>query len=1260
MSPPVTTPNSTFEPDFHSSETLKSSESFDFSVDSTYTAGFSYSKTGTEKSRSRPRIVKMRKRQMPASRHVKTDLGINELSDGGENADKLRNAFVVNSGSNGTGARADSNGSMDQFGSGLAPGASLNDSSFHSGSGNEKSLFGFNVSSSTNMSQGDFPFTFNGGNPSFDAHKETGSFMFGARKDCRTMNQNLSGGFSSKSNFSEKDTGGNLGQSEVQEFKNSDYDSASQVKLGQQDSNKFGLGLNASEFGKFSGDKSEPDKVSGNTIPDVRGKVKLDTNGDSDKVCNPCFQFPFNCSDNSNSNHVNFVFGIDLEKKSAGRNRAMHDFADSGKDNAENGFHSQDACLNGVFVFGGLKGKGGFNSNGSTNPFNKVSELNRGKADDCDNSCSDTNFKFQSSGDSFEKDSAFSISDEMNKLNIGDSEVHGKKSGIFSGNSAVNTNNVFVFRGDEKSSDFMKENHPCMSQKTPEVSRSSHSNSESDRASSSFFPSAGIGVEQNGGFSEVPSMNKGERDSDFTGKLGGLDSPNADYSTPNMKFDFSKSYLFPGIDKLDNTNLRSLGGKKSKKKNGKLRQRTVVHDLFRQNRASEEGNFHQNHESPGNGSPMDFSPYQDTSTHNAPVADTGTGIKENIPTSGNHISEHCEWPHDDMSTSKFSPSLTAQDGLSALKTQYKKKYKLKVRSNPTIQTNDPVKENAKQEPSGTAIHEACEHWRIRGNDAYHAGQLSKAEEFYSTGINSAPHVSAIGYSMRPLLLCYSNRAATRMSLGRMREAIEDCTKASALDPDFLKATLRAGNCYLVLGEVEDAIICYTKCLSDGTSICLDRRVTIEAADGLHKAKKVAEQMVQSANLLQKGTDDAASSAMGIIEEALLTSRFSEQLLQMKGEVLCMLRMYEKVIQLCERTLDVAQKNLSLDNLKCKSSHVKWRWHLLAKSHYRLGKLDSALDLIEKEENLSFSSKTEDETRDSSIALAVNIRELLSLKKSGNQAFSSGRYTEAVENYTSAISKSFESRGFMAICFCNRAAAYQSLGQIIDAISDCSIAIALDENYLKAISRRATLHEMIRDYKQAIYDLQKLVSLLESQSQIKNQAKSSGGSVRDLRKARCRLSLAEEKAKKEISLDLYLILGIKESDTESEIKKSYRKAALRHHPDKAGQVLTRNDVADDGTLRKEFGEKIHTDADRLFKVIGEAYAVLSDPSKRSKYDEEEEMRKIYRDSNRNSSSEHPSTSYTSPFERGSPYGRQSGYSYTRRYWYEARSYSNTRW
>lgn len=67
--------------------------------------------------------------------------------------------------------------------------------------------------------------------------------------------------------------------------------------------------------------------------------------------------------------------------------------------------------------------------------------------------------------------------------------------------------------------------------------------------------------------------------------------------------------------------------------------------------------------------------------------------------------------------------------------------------------------------------------------------------------------------------------------------------------------------------------------------------------------------------------------------------------------------------------------------------------------------------------------------------------------------------------------------------------------------------------------------MIRDYKHASDDLQRLISILETQSQnSQNSHKSaSNGSVKDLRRARRRLSILEEKAKKERSLDLYLIL-----------------------------------------------------------------------------------------------------------------------------------------
>jgi tetratricopeptide (TPR) repeat protein len=67
---------------------------------------------------------------------------------------------------------------------------------------------------------------------------------------------------------------------------------------------------------------------------------------------------------------------------------------------------------------------------------------------------------------------------------------------------------------------------------------------------------------------------------------------------------------------------------------------------------------------------------------------------------------------------------------------------------------------------------------------------------------------------------------------------------------------------------------------------------------------------------------------------------------------------------------------------------------------------------------------------------------------GNEAFQSGKYLEAVEYYTTALLSNSESLRFLAVCFCNRAAAYQAMDQILDAIADCSLAIALDADYAK--------------------------------------------------------------------------------------------------------------------------------------------------------------------------------------------------------------------
>ena len=64
-------------------------------------------------------------------------------------------------------------------------------------------------------------------------------------------------------------------------------------------------------------------------------------------------------------------------------------------------------------------------------------------------------------------------------------------------------------------------------------------------------------------------------------------------------------------------------------------------------------------------------------------------------------------------------------------------------------------------------------------------------------------------------------------------------------------------------------------------------------------------------------------------------------------------------------------------------------------------------------------------------------------------------------------------------------------------------------------------------------------------------------------------------------DYYTILGVDKSATQDEIKKAYRKLAVKYHPD------------------KNPGNK---QAEEKFKEISEAYEVLGDPEKRKKYDQ----------------------------------------------------------
>lgn len=90
-----------------------------------------------------------------------------------------------------------------------------------------------------------------------------------------------------------------------------------------------------------------------------------------------------------------------------------------------------------------------------------------------------------------------------------------------------------------------------------------------------------------------------------------------------------------------------------------------------------------------------------------------------------------------------------------------------------------------------------------------------------------------------------------------------------------------------------------------------------------------------------------------------------------------------------------------------------------------------------------------------------------------------------------------------------------------------------------------------------------------------------------------LSLSEQEAHEDpetpsppsspVCLDHYTVLGVPSDSNEEEIRRAYKRLALRYHPDKNPDA----------------------DAEEKFKQIAQAYEVLTDPEKRSIYDQQGE-------------------------------------------------------
>lgn len=107
------------------------------------------------------------------------------------------------------------------------------------------------------------------------------------------------------------------------------------------------------------------------------------------------------------------------------------------------------------------------------------------------------------------------------------------------------------------------------------------------------------------------------------------------------------------------------------------------------------------------------------------------------------------------------------------------------------------KQEEKQQPRkrvGDGENEVANELKDKGNASFQRGEYVQACEEYTQSINA-----------QPTCIAYANRAMANIKLEKFPEAIDDATKALALDILYVKAYLRRGTAYKLLGQTEKAL-----------------------------------------------------------------------------------------------------------------------------------------------------------------------------------------------------------------------------------------------------------------------------------------------------------------------------------------------------------------------------------------------------------------------------------------------------------------------
>ncbi|KZC11403.1 DnaJ like protein subfamily C member 7 [Dufourea novaeangliae] len=384
---------------------------------------------------------------------------------------------------------------------------------------------------------------------------------------------------------------------------------------------------------------------------------------------------------------------------------------------------------------------------------------------------------------------------------------------------------------------------------------------------------------------------------------------------------------------------------------------------------------------------------------------------------------------------------------------------------------------------------------------------------------------------------YGNRAACYMMLSKYRDALIDAKKSIELDDTFLKGYKRVIRCCLVLGDIIQAETTLAKLLElDPTNEAINaEKLDLQHVQFYFNEAKIAYALKDY------------RKAVYVMDRCCDISICCPVFKLFKAESLTYLNRHQEAQTIANDILHIDKQNVDAlyvrgvclyfqDDIDKAFEHFQ---HILklAPDHVK------ALYMYKKAKNLKKK------------------------KEEGNDAFKTKQYHKAYTLYTEALAIDPLNTATNAKLHFNKATAAAKCGLLQETVTECTEALKLDENYMKALLRRAVTYMTLKEYDEAVHDLEKVCKMTNS---------------REHKRLLMEAKLAAKKSKRK---DYYKILGINKNASTDDIKKAFRKRAMVHHPD-------RHPNATEGEKKEQ---------EKKFKEVGEAYGILSDPKKRSRYD-----------------------------------------------------------